>query len=215
MLVEHAARLPEGAEWEYEYSWPGDRVLAAKTGVRVRLIGAVQRRDLTNRFPVISAAVAKLGVEAAVIDGVIRAIEPRQLAAFGSHEEAAGDSIRFIATDLLTLDAADERQLPWTTRRHDLAGLVAGTGLLLSFSLEMSAAEMLASAADLGADGVIAKRKDSRYRPYARLGDWVRVPLQLAAITAGETSGTSELPRHRFGGSASGQLSGDWRPATT
>lgn len=186
MLVEHATCLPEGAEWEYEYSWPGERVLAAKNGANVRLIGAIQRRDLTNRFPVIAATIAKLTIASVVIDGVVRAFEAGELALFGKATEPGDGGIRFIATDVLAWDALDARQLPLVARRERLAEVTANTGMLSSFTLDSSPTEMLRRAGEVGADGVIAKRKDSRYRPFARLGDWVRVPIQAAAAAAHE-----------------------------
>jgi bifunctional non-homologous end joining protein LigD len=178
MLVEHAANLPSGSGWEYEYSWPGERVLAVKDGASVRLTSALHRRDLTNRFPVVAAAVAKLKVASAVLDGVVRAIEPAQWPLFASEAEPApsgGGSIRMIATDLLWVDALDLRQLPLGLRREKLREMVDGTAILLTPTLDGATCDMLSAAPEIGADGVVAKRRESRYRPFARAGDWIRV----------------------------------------
>lgn len=215
MLVEPVSALPSGPEWEYEYSWPGERVIAAKSGAGVRLASAGQRRDLTNRFPVIAATVAKLPPEAIVIDGLVRMIEPAQAALFG--EAAAAQpggpaELRLIATDLLWVDGIDVRQFTLETRRQRLRVLLAGSGVLIDKLLETDGPEMLAEAARLGADGVIAKRRDSRYRPFGRAGDWVRVTLQPPG--AHLAAGHRRVPP-RFGFAGPGAFGAGWGQAIT
>lgn len=217
MLVENAPVLPEGGEWDYELSWPGDRILATKEGPSVRLTSALQRRDLTNRFPVIAAGVAKVHAELAVLDGVARSLDASQQALFGEEAEpASAIAIRFIVTDLLSRDALDARQLPLTMRREQLRATVAGTGILVAPTLAGSVAEMLAEAVRVGADGIVAKRRASRYRPFSHVGDWIRVAVPPAGGASGQKSGRdpSSTARHVFDGREGGSFGGGWRPAT-
>lgn len=217
----HAEALPVGAEWEYEYNWAGDRILAAKEGPGARLKSAGQRRDLTNRFPAVAAALAKLPAQTAILDGVVRTIDPRQSAVFAGVTGllAAGVTlIRFIATDLLWFNHEDVRGLPWRIRKQRLRKLVEGTGILFSGPVSVPPGELPAEAGKVGADGIMAKRRDSRYRPYARAGDWVLVPadapsgplpLRMAERgwrNAGDlprADGRNRPPAHPAGGSAS------------
>jgi bifunctional non-homologous end joining protein LigD len=197
MLVEHAPLLPKGADWEYEYSWPGERVIVTKNDPGVRLISASHRRDLTNRFPVVAAAVAKLNAPAVVLDGVIRPLEPAQAAVVGltlPESPTRPIELRFIATDLLWIGNLDLRQLPLEMRKQRLVELAGGSAILVAATLDVPVREMLAQAARVGADGVIAKRRESRYRPFARTGDWVRVTVDSAGA-GGIHSVASELRR--------------------
>lgn len=183
MLPEQALRLPEGPEWEYEYTWNGERALILKEDARVRITSSQYGRDLTNRFPVVAASIGRLPGTRIILEGVIRSIEPRQWAAFGNAptETPEGAVIRLIALDLLWLDEIDARQLPLAERRERLKAVVAGSNLLISLPLAGTAGEVLAQACEFGADGVMAKRSASRYRPFARSGDWLRVPLEARA----------------------------------
>jgi bifunctional non-homologous end joining protein LigD len=208
MLVEHAASLPEGEEWEYEYSWAGERVLAAKEGAGVRLTSVFHRRDVTNRFPVVAAAVAKLEPPMLVIDGVVGTFDPATVERHDADTESGLAAVRIalVASDLLWLDSVDVRQLALGERKQRLRELLNGSGILTTAAPRVPVGEMLVHARHLGADAVIAKRRASRYRPFGRSGDWIRVPVE-----PGRT-GTSRSNRDRpSGGTAPGFGLGDQR----
>lgn len=191
MLVEHGPVLPEGDEWVYEYAWPGERVLASKDDSRVRLVAAAHRRDLTNRFPVVAAAVAKLAGETLVLDGVIGSMDAGAMAKLGREGEppapAPGLRIILIASDLLWLDGTDLRPLPLVARRERLQELIKGTAILPPLGPGVALPAMVAQARQLGAEAVLAKRRDSKYRPFGRSGDWVRVSVEPPAACRPET----------------------------
>lgn len=214
MLVEHTTRLPEGGGWCFEYSWAGDRIFAIKDGSSVRLTSILHRRELTNRFASVAAAVAKLPVRVAVLDGVIRLVDPGQRPLF--RESRGGDTsppmaaIRFIATDLLWLDAIDVRQLPFQTRREQLVATIEGTGILVPHLLEGPPAQLLASAREVGSDGVFARKCESRYRPYARSGDWLRVASAGSEQPGPQHPSAASPTRNDSAGSSFGSA---WRPA--
>lgn len=178
MVMDRAAQLPEGPEWQYEFAWPGERVLALKQGASVQLMSAVHRRDLTNRFPVIVAAMAKLNVNYVMLDGLIRRLEPPQTAYLGVSEISSRP--RFIVSDVLWVDERDARQLSLGERRRRLQDLIAGTDLLLAQLSGGSSSEIIDLAKQVGASDIIAKRRSSRYRPFARTGDWIRINVATA-----------------------------------
>ncbi len=186
MLVENAPMLPAVEEWELDFAWAGERVLAIKQGADVRLHGVMQRKDLTNRFPVIAATLVKLGRNSLVLDGVIAAIEPSSLAAFGAPMPAmfapgSAPVLRLIARDLLWEDDTDTRPQSLEDRKARLAGLVRGTPVLLPPS-PPPGVDVIAEGHRIGADAVIARRRQSRYRPYGRNGDWLRIPLEPTPV---------------------------------
>lgn len=188
MLVEHAPALPEGDEWDYEYSWPGERVLGSKDGPCVRIASVLHRRDFTNRFPVVAAAIAKLPATTLVIDGIVGPIDPAALNHYGLEPGAAAMRIALVAADLLWLDGFDVRQLPLRERKHRLQQLIAGTAILGTGATDVPVAQMITEARRLGAEAVIAKRRSSRYRPFGHSGDWIRVAVEPVMATRAETA---------------------------
>ena len=190
MLVEHGPVLPEGDEWVYEYAWPGERVLASKDDSRVRLVAAAHRRDLTNRFPVVAAAVAKLAGETLVLDGVIGSMDAGAMAKLGREGEppapAPGLRIILIASDLLWLDGTDLRPQPLETRRERLQQVIQGRAILPPLGPAVAVPAMVDEARQLGAEAVLAKRRDSKYRPFGRNGDWVRVGVEPQVTSRAE-----------------------------
>jgi bifunctional non-homologous end joining protein LigD len=214
MVVERAAQLPYGPEWQYEYSWPGERVLAVKRDASVQLISAAHRRDLTNRFPVIVAAMAKLTANYVVFDGVIRSIEQAQASVFAEAMTIPAGSaaqLRLIATDVLWIDECDMRQQSLPNRKQRLAALVAGSGIMANLTLEGPPGDIIQMAQSVGADGVLAKRRDSRYRPFARAGDWVRVSFD--SVTGAVASGHPSSRANKS--SAPGPFGAGWGAAIT
>jgi len=61
------APTPSGAEWLHEIKFDGFRVIARKAGKRVKLYSR-PGNDLTERFPLIVEALAKLAQRSCIID---------------------------------------------------------------------------------------------------------------------------------------------------
>ena len=81
------------------------------------------------------------------------------------------------AFDLLELDGADLRREPWETRRATLASLMrkVNPGIRLSEHLCAGDGEaVFMHACRMGLEGIVAKRRDSRYRS-GRSTDWIKV----------------------------------------
>jgi bifunctional non-homologous end joining protein LigD len=214
MVMERAEQLPEGAEWLYEYSWSGERVLAVKRDASVQLISATHRRDLTNRFPVIVAAMAKLDASHVVIDGVIRSIEPAQAALFAEAIAVPWGGtahLRLIAMDVLRINECDMRPQSLSNRKQQLATLVAGSGIIANVTLDGIPADVMRMAQSIAVDGVLAKRRESRYRPFARTGDWVRVGFESVIGTV--ANGSAGPSSHSKIPSNSGPFGADWGAA--
>lgn len=198
MLVENAPGLPGANAWDFEFAWAGERVLAIKRGADVRLQGVVQRKDLTNRFPVIAATLVKLGRNSLVLDGVIAAIEPSSLGAFGAPIPAmfapgGAPVLRLIALDLLWEDDTDTRPQSLEERKARLISLVRGTPVLLPPAPPVGV-DVIAEGHRIGAEAVIAKRRQSRYRPYGRNGDWLRIPLEPTPVSRARAVSVADQP---------------------
>src|SRR4029079_3333661 len=87
----------------------------------------------------------------------------------------ASEAILYVF-DLLYLDGHDVSRMSLAERRLMLENLIeGGEGVIrLSEEVEADGAALLASACELGLEGIIAKHRDRPYRP-GRNGDWLKI----------------------------------------
>ena len=181
MAARVVQELPDGAEWMYELKFDGYRALLLKNGASVQ-IRSRNNKDMTALYPPIRAAGARFRAETAVVDGEIVAVDASGHPSFQAlqHRSAyPGHSIVLYAFDLLHLDGARLTGRPLEERRASLATVVRNSGVLMSEDLPGSAADVIAAVRGLGLEGIIAKRRDSRYRPGLRTDTWLKLKLEL------------------------------------
>jgi bifunctional non-homologous end joining protein LigD len=79
------------------------------------------------------------------------------------------------AFDLIELNGDDMRREPFETRKATLASLVkrAAPSLRLNEHIEADGPTSFAHACKMGLEGIVSKRKDSRYRS-GRSPDWLK-----------------------------------------
>ncbi|NEH44748.1 ATP-dependent DNA ligase [Rhizobium leguminosarum] len=178
------ARPPKGDDWVYEIKWDGYRltVHVEPKGIRILTRGG---HDWTDRFPAIKQGALWLPVGTAILDGEAVVLDEKGRSDFGLLQQSLGgrggkksssDAI-FMAIDLLYFDGHDLRNSELSMRRHLLEDLVPAGGegdIRLSEEIEADGDQLLASACELGLEGIIAKRRSAPYRS-GRLGDWVKV----------------------------------------
>jgi bifunctional non-homologous end joining protein LigD len=179
MAAQIVQRLPEGREWMYEVKFDGYRALLLKNGKSVQ-IRSRNNKDLTAIYPGIRGAGLSLQADRAVLDGEIVAVDAGGHPSFqalqhrGSHP---GHTVLFYAFDLLHVDGKAITDLPLRERRARLPEVIGDSGILLSEELSGKADRVIEAVRRLGLEGVIAKRKDSRYDAGQRNGDWVKLKL--------------------------------------
>jgi bifunctional non-homologous end joining protein LigD len=175
---------PMAGAWIYEIKFDGYRALALRGGAETRILSRNQK-DLGKKFPTITESIAKLGVEDAVIDGEIVALDEQGRSSFqllqGFDMGTERPPIIFYAFDLLQLNGKDLKTLPIEERKAKLAELLINpTGALrYSISFTKDIDELLGKAKDLGLEGLIDKRSGSRYEVGKRSGVWVKIKLHL------------------------------------
>ncbi|MGO7686292.1 non-homologous end-joining DNA ligase [Rhizobium ruizarguesonis] len=179
------AKPPKGDDWVYEIKWDGYRlsVHVEPTGIRILTRGG---HDWTHRFPAIKQGALWLPVGTAILDGEAVVLDEQGRSDFGLLQQSLGgrggrknssDAI-FMAFDLLYFDGHDLRNSELDMRRHLLEDLVPPPGELgdirLSEEIEANGDQLLASACELGLEGIIAKQRRAPYRS-GRGGDWVKI----------------------------------------
>jgi bifunctional non-homologous end joining protein LigD len=176
MLATSADMLPEGPAWTYEVKWDGYRALAVKDRASVRLVSRNQK-DLTGDYPSVVAAVAALRVPRVVLDGEIVALEADGRPSFQSlqHRATSGLALVFYAFDVLEVGGESLLAESLDARRRRLGLVTLGSDVLLSEPLPGAPTQIEREIRRLGLEGVMAKRRDSTYRPGERSDAWVKV----------------------------------------
>jgi len=176
LLVE---ALPAGDEWLYEAKFDGYRALVMKDGARVRILSR-KGNDLTADYPSVCEAAAALKVRSALFDGEIVAFDASGRPSFQQlqHRTAQGTAIRYFAFDLLHLNGKDLQAEPLVTRRAALRKAIANSGVEFSDELPGSPDHIVQAVAQVGLEGVVAKRRDSRYEPGKRSGAWQKFKVK-------------------------------------
>jgi bifunctional non-homologous end joining protein LigD len=160
-LVPMAATLTQerftGPEWVFERKFDGIRLIAFKQGADVQLFS---RNRLPQRIPSVAEAIEKLPVRDAILDGEVT---------WGSENAA------YHVFDVMWLDGRDVRSLPLDERRGLLSGLPLRSPL--RSVAEMHDAEPWERARAEGWEGVIAKRRDSKYE-HRRSPHWLKMKCE-------------------------------------
>jgi bifunctional non-homologous end joining protein LigD len=174
----------DGAAWAYEVKWDGMRVLVDLHGGRIRLTSR-RGNDVTAAYPEFAAIAdahpdALLDAEIVVMRGGVPSFEAlaermHVRDARRARALAVTAPARLIVFDVLRLYDVDLTARPWSERRDVLERLAAsGQAWQLSPVYDDGAA-LLAATLEQNLEGVVAKRRASRYHPGARSNDWVKL----------------------------------------
>lgn len=176
MKAKPATRLPTGDEWLYELKFDGYRFLATKGGDAVHLWSRTEH-DMSARFPRVVAALRALPCETAILDGELIVPDEHGCPSFQLIQNAGADTpVQAYVFDILHLDGDDLRGRPLDERRARLAPVLKGHAPLhLSPELDGDPDAILAAIKQRGLEGIVAKRRTSRYEPGRRSGAWVKV----------------------------------------
>jgi bifunctional non-homologous end joining protein LigD len=180
MAAESVTRLPTGDEWLYEVKFDGYRALLIKGKTDV-VLRSRNDKDLTGTYPGIASAGGRIRATTATLDGEVVAIDASGRPSFQALQHRSAHlnyAIAYYAFDLLSLDGTDLMSQPLMTRRARLGAVVRGSGILLSEALEGNAEHVVEAVRALGLEGVVAKRKDSRYVPGIRSTAWLKLKLE-------------------------------------
>jgi bifunctional non-homologous end joining protein LigD len=195
--------------WAYEPKWNGVRALVAVSHGRIRVSGQ-HAAELTDSFPELHAVGALLPDRDAVLDGEIVTLDeaglPRPTLLQRRLSVAAASAVvrlardipaTYMAFDLLRLDGRSLLDAPYDHRRAMLRSLrLAGTGVATTPAyVDTPGSEVYRAAIRRGIEGVVAKRRDSAYRPGRQSADWIAVKAVRTQeiVIAGWTPGQGRL----------------------
>jgi DNA ligase D-like protein (predicted ligase) len=177
-LSQLVGAAPNGSDWLHEIKYDGYRMHARLDAGNVRLLTRTGL-DWTHKYRPIAAALSKLPVEQAYLDGELSGVREDGTTSFAIIQAASdarnADNLIFFLFDLLFLDGADLTGLPLTKRKARLATLLNRFGPPLEFSDHQigRGPAFHAEVCKLGLEGIVSKRADAPYVPVNR-GLWVK-----------------------------------------
>lgn len=212
MLAQPSGRAPQDAirqlqrtgEWTFEFKYDGVRALVILDGGTVRIINR-NGRDITHRYPDVVEHLQAVPDLRGVFDGEIVCLDENGRPDFSRiHRRDAQESpkavavlakampARLVAFDILEYEGADLRLRRYVDRRkylEDLAAVLAGGSVVVP-PVSADGETMWKVVADMGLEGLVAKRDDSRYQG-RRSGAWVKIKRvhRLSALVSGYDPG--------------------------
>jgi bifunctional non-homologous end joining protein LigD len=181
--------LPDGPEWLFEVKWDGMRLLAEVVDGALRLTSRTER-DVTANFPEL-AGLTGLAPDV-LLDGEVVLLEHGipSFAALATRMHSAVDPrvaaarpVTFMVFDVLRLYGVSLVDRPLAERRATLERMELATVPQLSLSPGYTdGAALLDATRQRGMEGVVAKRRDSPYRPGRRSPDWVKTSHQQTQV---------------------------------
>lgn len=174
--------LPTGPEWVYEVKWDGMRLLAEVTDGEVRLVTRAGR-DVTATFPELTGLTSI--APDVVLDGEVVLLEEGvpSFAALAdrvhrpvSRTRALARPVTFMVFDVLRLYGVPLLERPMHERRATLERLDTAAVPALQLSpLYTDGRALFDATGRRGMEGILAKRRESEYRPGGRSPAWVKV----------------------------------------
>ncbi len=200
MLAELADAPFSHPDWLFEPKLDGYRVLAFVRNGEARLRSR-RGLDLTPAFPQIAAELALQGADM-LVDGEVVALDAAGRPSFSAlQNRAALTTPREIAAaerdtpailyafDLLHFAGLDLRQAPCSDRRRYLAQCLLPSAHVQRVHAADDGVALYAASLEQGFEGVMAKRRDSRYEAGRRSAAWLKIkPTRSAEFVIGGTT---------------------------
>ena len=203
MLAESGDAAFNRADWMWEPKLDGYRVLAfiGEDGVTLR---SRKGLDLSATFPRLAAELGKQGARGMILDGEIVAFDATGKPSFAAlqdraqlkteREIAAADQsapVVLVCFDLLHFAGIDLRGAPYRDRRRYLAQCLLPSPLVQLVHAADDGIALQTAALASGFEGVVGKRKESKYESGKRSTSWLKVKPTKSAdfIIGGFTRG--------------------------
>jgi bifunctional non-homologous end joining protein LigD len=196
MLLLRTEKLPDDlARWSYQLKFDGYRAIGFKTGGTVH-VRSRNDNDFTRRYPAVVRGLSKMPNDT-VIDGEIVALDDDGRPSFNALQNfTPGTPIVYYVFDVMVLEGRDvtgdtleERQTLLERKvLPSLADPVRYTG-----ELNANLRDLIHSVKTQGLEGLVAKRRSSKYEPGLRSGAWMKMRVNRGQefVIAGYTVGTT------------------------
>jgi len=171
--------LPDGPDWLYQVKLDGYRAIAVKSSGKLNLFSR-RRNSFNTQYSLVFEALTDLP-DNTVIDGEVVALDESGRPDFNllQHYRAEVSRIHYFVFDLLVFNNRDLTRLPLIERHEIMKSVLRfeSARVRIADHFQVPPADMLSAIRAQGLEGVVAKRKDSRYEAGKRTGAWVKYRL--------------------------------------
>jgi len=205
MLLQRTEALPDDPErWAYQLKFDGYRAIAYKTGGRVSLRSR-NDNDFSLRHPAVVRALATLPDET-VIDGELVALDETGRPSFNALQnfDASKTTVLYYVFDVMMLSGRDVTSEPLDARQALLERRVVpklSEPARYMGELQATLRDLVHSVKAHGLEGLVAKRRNSRYESGLRSGAWMKMRVNRGQefVIGGYTVGTRTFDALIFG----------------
>ncbi len=199
MLATLTDGLPSGDDWLFEVKWDGYRALGYVRGGDAKLLSR-NGNDLTQRFSGVARALGHAARSPnCVVDGEVCALDEAGRPSFSAMQQGKpGTPIVYEVFDVLEIDGRPVLDLPLRERRERLEELLDTRDKTVQISGAFDDGEALLTAAqEQRLEGVMAKKRASRYAEGRRTRDWLKVKThgEQEFVIVGYTKGEGRRAR--------------------
>ena len=188
MMARIAEKPFSNPGWLFEPKLDGFRAVAYVRGGDVTLRSRTGN-DLTGHFPDVVEELAAQPSEDLVLDGEVVALDSDGMPDFALLQRETGmpagpkrsgpegpAKVMYYVFDLLYADGSELMELPLSDRKALLTRTVLpGESLQLVDHIQGDGEAFYNGAVQMGLEGMVAKRSDSRYQPGARTPAWLKI----------------------------------------
>lgn len=205
MLLLRSDTLPDDAAgWEYQLKFDGYRAIAFKTGGKVHLRSR-NDNDFSARYGTVLGGLERMPNET-VIDGELIALGEDGRPSFNAlqNSTSASTPVLYFVFDVMVLSGRDLKGKPLDVRRDLLERKVVptlGEPVRYTGALNADLRDLVHSVKAQRLEGLVAKRRDSRYEPGLRSGAWMKMRVNQGQefVIGGYTIGTKTFDALIFG----------------
>ena len=197
MLATKAPEIFNKANWIYELKWDGYRAIA---NIQQGKVDLYSRNGISfkAKFREIYALLKNIPHDV-ILDGEIVALDEAGKPVFQKLQNYQNDpsgELRYYVFDLLYLNGHNIMDLPLTERKSLLPAVIEDIPQVYYCDhVESMGKAFFEQAVEMGMEGVIAKKADSKYAPGARSDKWLKIKAfesqeaLICGFTDSETAG--------------------------
>jgi bifunctional non-homologous end joining protein LigD len=178
MLPTLTERAFSNPNWLFEPKLDGYRVIATVEDGAVRL-SSRRGLDCTNEYPWLVEALRRQPYRDVIFDGEIVALDPQGRPSFQLLQNRNSEprpSLLYYAFDVLYRDGYDLRGVSLEQRKELLeSSLIPNERLRIVETFPEDGLGLFEAVRQSGIEGIVAKRRDSRYDPGKRSDSWLKI----------------------------------------
>jgi bifunctional non-homologous end joining protein LigD len=183
MMAESTKAPFDSPDWIFEIKLDGYRAITAFDSTGKAHLWSRNGLPLEAKFPAIADAVSKLKLRSTVLDGEVVAVDENGIPRFQLlqrfQKQPTAPTLYYVF-DVLWYKGDDLTGKPILERRKVLEHILKpASGIQLVSYVEGNGKALFELTKEKGMEGIIAKRKDSIYRPGKRTSDWLKIKARL------------------------------------